>query len=151
MKLSDQPKSKFIKKFDNFSGIVKVYDIIQKKIVFVVYGYFMPEDLRNGEDELGDAIGKGDTKEEAMIDAIKHLVEMKRFTDNRLHEFVESIQSTCSIKSMGIDSHKVVLPIEDCDEIHHGNGTYEIRSNGKFHNSQVYLNEKDGTIYAASL
>lgn len=133
-------RSKFLKRFDEYCGITKVFNEILKKEFYVVYGYFMPDDLDHQSYELGDAIGKGETKEEAYQDAIRFLVETRREYERQSEKLFEILDSfkgeqytPCGQKE------KIVLPHScgNCDE--------------NIFNSTILLNEKTKETYEGCL
>jgi hypothetical protein len=131
-------KKDILKRFDDYCGVVKVLDDRTKEFVYVVYGFFFTEKPESGE--LGDALGKGKTVEEALIDAIRNSVQIRRETENAIHDFMNNanikLYSPAGMKEKII--HPMLLPNYNNEEEREGNATF-------------YLNEKKKTIYMASL
>ena len=77
-----------IEKFSNRSGIVKMEH--EGEELFVVYGHI--DNFRLENRELGEAIAKGETYEEAMKNAVKNLIERISKLDKKNYELNRKIE-----------------------------------------------------------
>jgi len=129
-------KKDILKRFDEYCGVVKIIDEKTKEIVYIVYGFFMTGDPEPYE--LGDALGKGKTVEEALIDAVKNSVQIRKETEDAIQEFMDN--SYIKLYSPAGRKEKIVHPM-----------TVDYDDDKKTANANLYYNEKQKTIYIADL
>ncbi len=132
-------RGKFIKKFDDYCGLIQVKKSNKGKNIFVVYGYFMDDSdgVRLIPGEIGDAIGKGSTELEAYIDAIKNLIEIRRDIEQSINNFLEN----CHLINYAPNGKKEKIVFEVSD--------YENKRR-KF-NATFHFNEKTNEVYQADI
>lgn len=142
-------KSGDYEKFNECCGIACVKNVVTNEDWIVVYADAFDKSLFD-DNELGQVMGKGKTKEEALVDAIKFFVSREKVYEDSLSENDEN--EVYKLKNMLDDAiqflssrmltnqKEVVLPtkaweynreggISETDE--HGNASIFINSDGK--------------------
>lgn len=143
MKLGDHEK------FNDCCGIAFVKNEVKKKKYYVVYANVYNYKLH--EYELGDAIGKGLTKEEALIDAIKFLVDREKKYSNELDEEnpnsmiskLKEVNYYLEFRQLG-NNDPVVLPIQSWE---YKDGEYRDKEN-EFWNADIILDNENKAVEA---
>lgn len=121
------------KRFNDYCGIAKLIDERDNQEWFVVYSDYM-----NTSYDLGTAIGRGKTYEEAMIQAIKNLNKYARYVDKKIEKFEKEIRSVQIDICMDKCFKDPIFPIESEDWIRDEyNQITEIKPNGKYVNADV--------------
>jgi len=102
----------FAKKFDKHCGIAKVVHPETNQDVYVVYANFMFDEDGNDYENLnedGEVVGVGETKEDALVDAIKNMVSMRSEYDREIEKLEKSIEKIQS--SLGGHKNRIIVPI----------------------------------------